>query len=353
MVDLLEFCKREIASSSQWKVFSQQLFIHIRQHLNASGVMFFTDLSEQERLHVTTQASELIKASNNAVFQDMLTVVSNTIDTRVNEYTSLHKGNRSRNDVLMEILAFLSSQLLFKWPNHKHLLLQCFNRTLPAVLRAMMWQLMLQNKQVYQSFVTMATNVASQDPKSSGYHGYQQCQQVIGSNRIFSVLIENKLCLQVMKDVLTFWRLQCGKEYVSQLDILLCIPFVYVRLRELEAIRERNKPNMEQFIASVCEQYVSFMTQRPPTMMDERLSVSVCVCGWGCVCVHVRVHACKCVYMFVCVWMRACLCVCAWVCVWVCVCACAQCTHTAPLLVQCSTYTINYIFSYMCAQCAK
>jgi len=91
---------------------------------------------------------------------------------------------------------------------------------------------------------------------------------------MFSALAENGLCLQVMKDVLTFWRLQCGKEYVSQLDILLCVPFVYVRLRELEMIKEGNKPNMEQFSGSVCEQYVSFMTQRPPTMMDERLSVS-------------------------------------------------------------------------------
>ena len=274
MVDLLEFCKREIANSNQWKIFSQQLFIHIRQHLNASNVMFFTDLSEQERLHLTTQASELIKASNNGVFQEMLAVVSGTMDKRINEYASVHKGTRSRNDVTMELLAALSSQLLFKWPAHKHLLLQCFNRTLPAVLRATLWQLMLQNKQVYHSFVTKATSVASQDPKSSGYQVYQQCQQLIGSNRTFSVLMENRLCLQVMKDVLTFWRLQCGKEYVSQLDILLCIPFVYARLRDLEIIKERNQSNMEQFSGSVCEQYISFMTQRPPTMMDERLSVS-------------------------------------------------------------------------------
>ena len=288
MVDLLEFCKREVASSNQWKAFSQQLFIHIRQHLNASDMMFFTDLSEQERLHVTTQASELIKTSNNGLFQDMLSVVSGTMDKRINEYTSLHKGNRSRNDVLMEILASLSSQLLFKWPNHKHLLLQCFNRTLPTVLRATMWQLMLQNKQVYHSFVTKATSVASQDPQSSGYHVYQQCQQLIGSNRIFSVMMANKLCLQVMKDVLTFWRLQCGKEYVSQLDILLCVPFVYVRLKEMDIIKERNQPNMEQFTGSVCEQYVSFMTQRPPTMMDERLSVSIGVC--------VHAHALVCAY---------------------------------------------------------
>ena len=64
-----------------------------------------------------------------------------------------------------------------------------------------------------------------------------------------------------MKDVLTFWRLQCSKDYISQLDILLCIPFVYVRLSELEIIKERNNPTMEQFTGSVCEQYVSFMTQ--------------------------------------------------------------------------------------------
>lgn len=272
MMDLLEFCKREIANSNQWKVFSQQLFIHIRQHLNASNVMFFTDLSEQERLHVTMQASELIKTSDNGIFQEMLDVVSSTMDKRINEHTSLHKGNRSRNDFLMDILAWLSSQLLMKWPTHKHLLLQCFNRTLPAVLRTTMWQLMLQNRQVYHNFVAKATGVASQDPNSSGYHVYQQCQQLIGSNQTFRVLIETSLCLQVMKDVLTFWRLQCGKEYLSQLDILLCIPFVYVRLRELEMIKERNKL-MEQFTGLVCEQYVSFMTQRPPTMMDERLSV--------------------------------------------------------------------------------
>ena len=285
MMDVLEFCKREIANSNQWKVFSQQLFIHIRQHLNASDMMFLTDLSEQERLHVTTQAVELIKASNYGVFQEMLSVVSSTMDKRLNEYTSLHKGNRSRNDVLMETLAALSSRLLFKWPNHKHLLLQCFNRTLPVVLRATMWQLMLQNKQVYHSFVTKATSVASQDPRSSGYRDYQQCQQLIGSNKMFSVLTENMLSLQVMKDVLTFWRLQCGEEYVSQLDILLCIPFVYVRLRELEIIKERNNPTMEQFTGSVCEQYVSFMTQRPPTMMDERLTVSVFTCAFVCACI--------------------------------------------------------------------
>ena len=160
--------------------------------------MFFTDLSEQERLHVTTQASELIKASNNEVFQEMLSVISSTLDRRINEHASLHKGNRSRNDFIMELLAVLSSQLLLKWPTHKHLLLQCFNRTLPAVLRATMWQLMLQNKQVYRSFITKATSVAPQDPKSSGYHVYQQCQQLIRSNRMFSALAENGLCLQVM-----------------------------------------------------------------------------------------------------------------------------------------------------------
>ena len=92
MVDLLEFCKGEITNSNQWKVFSQQLFIHIRQHLNASNVMFFTDLSKQERLHVTTQASELIKAANNGLFQDMLAVVSGTMDKRINEYTYYIKG---------------------------------------------------------------------------------------------------------------------------------------------------------------------------------------------------------------------------------------------------------------------
>ena len=192
MVDILEFCKREITNSNQWKVFSQQLFIHIRQHLNA---MFLTDLSEQERLHVTMQAMELIKASNYGVFQEMLSVVSSTMDRRINEYTSLHKGNRSRNDVLMETLAALSSRLLFKWPNHKHLLLQCFNRTLPAALRATMWQLMLQNKQVYHSFVTKATSVASQNPRSSGYRDYEQCQQLIGSSKMFSALMENRLSL--------------------------------------------------------------------------------------------------------------------------------------------------------------
>ena len=97
----------------------------------------------------------------------------------------------------------------------------------------------------------------------------------------------NKLCLQMMKDVLTFWRLQ---EYVSQLDILLCVPFVYVRLRETDIIKERNQPNMEQFTGLVCEEYMSFMTQRPPTMMDERLNVSISVCPCTCVCVRVCVH---------------------------------------------------------------
>lgn len=303
MVDLLEFCKREIANSNEWKVFSQQLFIHIRQHLNASNVMLFTELSEQERLHVTMQASEVIKASNSEVFQEMLTVVSSTMDKKVNECAVLHKGNRSRNELTMELLAMLSTHLLLKWPTHKHLLLQCFNRVLPVVLRVAMWQVMLQNKQVYHSFVTKATSVASHDPASSGYHVYQQCQQLIGSNRTFSELRENGLCLQVMKDVLTFWRLQCGKEFVSQLDILLCVPFVYVRLRELQIINERDNPNMEQFTGSVCEQYVSFMTQRPPTMMDEGLSVSeVCVCPCACartyMCVYMSI---VCIY-YLCAW---------------------------------------------------
>ena len=328
MVDLLEFCKGEIANSNQWKTFSQHLFVHIRQHLNASNVMLFTDLSEQERLHVTMQASELIKVSNNGVFQDMLSVVSGTLDKRVNEYTSLHKGNRTRNEVLMEILASLSSRLLLKWPTHKHLLLQCFNRILPPVLRTSMWQLMLQNKQVFHSFVTKATEVESQDPRSSGYHDYQQCQQLIGSNRRFSALLENRLCLQVMKDVLTFWRLQCGIEYLSQLDVLLCIPFVYVRLRELEIIGERNKPNMELFTGSVCEQYVSFMTQRPPTMMDETLThvscvyddVSAFVCM--CLCICVLVCLCPCICEHLCVFMQVCMYVCVCVCVCVRVRAC-------------------------------
>ena len=288
MADLLEACKREVANSNQWKLFSQQLFVHIQRHLSAGNVMSFTDLTEQQRLHLTTQASEEIKQSNNSVYQDMVATVSSTMDRSINQYASLHKGNRSRNDFTMELLAGLSSQLLAKWPNHKHLLVQCFNRRLPVVLRITAWKVMLQNKQIYQSYVTKATSASSRDPASTGYHVYQQCQHLIGSNKMFSLLAENGLCLQVMKDVVVFWKLQCGKQQLSRVDILLAVPFVFLRLRELNMIKQGAKINIDQLAGMIAEQYVSFMTQRPPTMMDGEISVSyntkpslACQTVWG------------------------------------------------------------------------
>ena len=274
MANLLEACKREVANSNQWKLFSQQLFVHIQRHLSAGNVMFFTDLTEQQRLHLTTQASEEIKVSNNSVYQNMVAAVSSTMDRNVNEYASLHKGNRSRNDFIMELLAGLSSQLLAKWPSHKRLLVQCFNRRLPVTLRITAWKVMLQNKQIYHIYITKAANTNSHDPASTGYHVYQQCQHLIGSNKMFSLLAENGLCLQVMKDVVVFWKLQCGKQQLSQVDIMLCVPFVYLRLRELTMIKQGVKMNVDQLAGMIAEQYVSFMTQRPPTMMDGGISVS-------------------------------------------------------------------------------
>jgi len=274
MANLLEACKREVANSNQWKLFSQQLFVHIQRHLSAGHVMLFTDLTEQQRIHLTTQATEEIKHSNNSVYQDMVAAVSSTMDRNVNEFASLHKGNRSRNDFIMELLAGLSSQLLAKWPSHKRLLVQCFNRRLPVTLRITAWQVMLQNKQIYYTYVTKATNTNLHDLQSTGYHVYQQCQQLIGSNKMFSLLAENGLCLQVMKDVVIFWKLQCGKQQLSQVDIMLCIPFVYLRLRELTIIKQGGKMNIDQLAGMIAEQYVSFMTQRPPTMMDGRINVS-------------------------------------------------------------------------------
>jgi len=196
------------------------------------------------------------------------------MDRNVNEFASLHKGNRSRNDFIMELLAGLSSQLLAKWPSHKRLLVQCFNRRLPVTLRITAWQVILQNKQIYHTYVTKATNTNLHDLQSTGYHVYQQCQQLIGSNKIFSLLAENGLCLQVMKDVVIFWKLQCGKQQLSQVDIMLCIPFVYLRLRELTMIKQGGKMNIDQLVGMIAEQYVSFMTQRPPTMMNGGINVS-------------------------------------------------------------------------------
>jgi len=274
MANLLEACKREVANSNQWKVFSQQLFVHIQRHLGAGQGMSFADLTEQQRQHLTVQVSEEIKHSNSSVYQEMVTAVSNTMDRNINEFASLHKGNRSRNEFIMELLAKLSSQLLAKWPSHKRLLVQCFNSSLPATLRITAWQVMLQNKQIYHTYVTKTTNINLHDPQSTGYHVYQQCQQLIGSNKMFSSLAENGLCLQVMKDVVVFWKLQCGKQQLTQVDIMLCVPFVFLRLKELTMIKQGAKLDIDQLAGMIAEQYVSFMTQRPPTMMDGRISVS-------------------------------------------------------------------------------
>lgn len=76
--------------------------------------------------------------------------------------------------------------------------------------------------------------------------------------------------LRAMKDVILFWSLKAGTgNMITDTDLLVCIPFLYVWREELSRTNSETgigKGQNWSVVAEIAEQYISFMEMLPLTM---------------------------------------------------------------------------------------
>ena len=194
--------------------------------------------------------------------------------------------NRPTSQLGSENAAKTCAYLLQEHHHLKHYRLKkCFNHPLPAELRRAAWKVLLQGD-------SSAVGQGSSLPKAMSFsvaRFKEECKQdreiskkyeaTLQSSPFFSQLARSPVLviMEAMKNIMAFWSHHRGGQ-PSDIDFLLCIPFLYTWQNKLEreaGISVRCTGQMQASLSAVAEVYVSFMEEAPLQVNGPAQSICV------------------------------------------------------------------------------
>ena len=297
----LQKAREDVVQSRAWAKLQRELLSQIHQLEGAAGggqLRTFNTLSTEQKLSVVAKA--VTEIGNTSAYSKLQAKVTSAVD---NHFSALvfqpppasssdslqptasgsteetispqggEHGTASSNHHLVEAC----TKLLLESPHLKHSLKSALNHSLPPRLRLTAWTLLLQHPLVENDFLIGAKGLQPQNSEEKKIP--QRCEALLGSNLAFRELAKSKRALLAVQSVTLYWS-QRTSDHVTDAELLLCVPFVYVWKEELEGHvgGDDNRP----LFAKIAGQYVSFMEMLPPSMHGSDSGVSL-----GRLCLHV------------------------------------------------------------------
>ncbi len=283
----LQKAREEVIFSREWEEINRALITQL-QHLEylQGGGRFreFASLSNQEKISALAKATRSLEKTE--VFSDFQAKVFRSVDHQFSYVTtgtleestsdgSMHASSSSQTDKVTDSIVEACTQLLQQWPHLIHRLKKCINHSLPPKLRAVAWHRLLLNPPVRQDFIAkVAAQEGLPELTTEDRRLNRRCEVLLSSNPLFHEMAESTGILRGMKNTALYWKLRSEGNVVSDTELLLCIPFLYVRREELSEMGGERGWESWSTVAEVVEQYVSFMEMLPLTMHSVVMDVS-------------------------------------------------------------------------------
>ena len=268
----LQGAREEVILSREWEELNRELFSQLQhlEYLQGGGELrSFANLTHQERLDAIAKATRSLEKTK--AFGDFQGKVSDSVDHHFSTRPAAASSSAVTTHITpAENVAKACSYLLQEWPHLTQQLKRCLNHPLPADLRVTAWKLLLQNPAARKNFLTKVTaqgGLLELTPEEKRIAN--RCQVLLNSTPLFHEMADSIGILRTMKTTMLYWNLRSGS-MVSDTELLVCIPFLYVRREELSCQSGENW----SLVAEIVEQYVSFMETLPLTMHSMMEDVS-------------------------------------------------------------------------------
>jgi hypothetical protein len=266
--DWLQETKDKITESNEWRDLSSELFTAVQQQLKEHKVLFYTDLSDEEKAVVMDRASALIRHGEN--YEALNRRVSSILNRQLNIHSSklTESEKKTKTEKLLEFAAEGSASLLRRWPDQKSRVRVCFNRQFPPVLRAEVWKLCLSFRRYATEYLDTVKRSRIQAVSSRDLEIGQKCEAILKSRdcKRYGVLSENPVFMTTMKSVLSWYHLKRGGIELSEPDYMLSIPLVSAVL-EVSSIRAGDAVS-DNIVSVIIEMYLLLLDKRTKAMLD-------------------------------------------------------------------------------------
>lgn len=294
----LHRAREEVVQSPEWENLNRELLSQIQRLERLEGGDPSAAFSSREKL-----AAQVGKATTalekTRVYDELQLKVSKSLDRHFSPVDSQPavgvfglsaenvKSTRERKDAPMRNISEACCHLLLEWPHLECHLRNCLNHPLPPNLRTVAWEVILRHPSVRKEFLDSAAakgfqevNITAEEKRIA-----HRCEVLLNSNPIFHEMAASAPTVRAMKSIILFWSQKAGtQKMITETDLLVCIPFLYVWREELSNWSEElsswsgAEGGMERaqnwtVVAKMAEQYVSFMEMLPLTMHSVILDV--------------------------------------------------------------------------------
>ena len=276
----IQQARKTLICSREWEDVNRELLLQL-QHLQGQGedsLRSFSSLSDVEKVRAVGIATTALEKTY--AFSKLQSKVSATVDDHFSLVRTQpaapgpvgsadHDGLDSTaadpptSNLHMQTISRACNHLLLEWPYLVHHLKKCFNHPIPPDLRATAWRLLLQHPTVKSDFMVVADSqdgyVATTPEETRISH---RCETLL-TNPIYD-MANSVAVLRAMRNIMLYWSRRSGS-MVSDTDLLVCIPFLYVRREELSKQFGEAQGGGLSTVAEIATQYVRFMKMIPLT----------------------------------------------------------------------------------------
>ena len=287
----LHRAREEVVHSPEWENLNRELLSQIQRLERLEGGDPSAAFSNREKL-----AAQVGKATmaleKTRVYDELQLKVSKSLDRHFSPVESQPavglfglsaenvKSTREK-DAPTRNISEACRHLLLEWPHLECHLRNCLNHPLPPNLRTVAWEVILRHPSVRKEFLDSAAakgfqevNVTAEEKRVA-----HRCEILLNSNPVFHEMAASAPTVRAMKSIILFWSQKAGtQKMITDTDLLVCIPFLYVWREELSswsgAESGMGRAQNWTVVAKMAEQYVSFMEMLPLTMHSVILDVS-------------------------------------------------------------------------------
>ena len=284
MDPVLQQARETLLCSQEWEDLNRELLSQLQhlEHLHGEGKpRSFSNLTDVEKVRVVGMAAGLLEKTK--AFSELQAKVSTTVSEQMSPVSTRPALARpsgsadgldstaqvpSSSELPVKKVSRACSHLLLEGPYLVHHLKKCFNRPFPPGLRAVAWRVLLQHVQptVKNDFLATIDHqvgyVATTPEETRISH---RCSETLSSNPVYRDVANSPAVLRAMTNIMLYWSRRSGST-VSDAELAVCIPFLYVRREELSEQFGKAQDDGLSTISEIATQCVRFMKMLPLTM---------------------------------------------------------------------------------------
>ena len=226
MSQLLPQARLAIRNSPQFAALTETMHGAVQLQLAQSKALFFSDLSDAEKLLMIDRAAVAIKdnAAYKALLQSASTCLDEALSREVAQQLQAGTATASKSSLLVGAAAEACGALLRLWPDQIKRIRMLLNQAMPMELRRQAWAAVFANPKVRQDFVNSTASAASR-LAADDIRITQRCESLLSGTPALAAALSSSNTF-VMKSALAFRQASSGA--LSDADYFLAAPLVLV-----------------------------------------------------------------------------------------------------------------------------